>query len=119
MISKTKISKRTLRKRNPEIVETIELAKKNGLLDLGKKLSGSRSNYVNINLDSINHMEDGEILIVGKVLGSGEISKKKRVCALSFSEQAREKLKKAGCEFKTIKQEIEKNKDLKGVKIIG
>ena len=30
----------------------------------------------------------------------------------------KEKLKKAGCEIKTIKQEIEKNKDLKGVKVI-
>ena len=119
MISKTQISKRTQNKRNPELVETIILAKKNGLLELGKKLSSPRSNHLNLNLEGIDKIESEKIVLVGKVLGQGDIKKKKTVCALGFSEQAKEKLKKAGCEVKTIKQEIEKNKDLNGFKIIG
>ena len=119
MISKTQISKRTTRKRNPEIVETIELAKKNGLLDLAKKLSAPKSQYKSVNLSEIGDVGSEGVLVVGKVLGSGEVERKLRVAALGFSEQAKEKLKMAGCEVKTVKEEVQKNKDLKGVKIIG
>ena len=41
-----------------------------------------------------------------------------KVVALNFSEKAKEKLKKAGCEVRTIMEEIEKNKEAKGVKIL-
>lgn len=118
MISKTQISKRIKRKRNPELIETIELAKKNNLLELAKRLSGPKSNYTIINLDELNKLKENKIMIVGKVLGSGNIEKKISISALGFSEQAREKLKKAGCEIRTIKQEIEKNKELKGVEVL-
>ena len=63
-------------------------------------------------------MKENKVLIVGKILGSGEIDKKISVSALGFSKKAEEKLKKAWCDFKLIKQEIEKNPKLKGVKII-
>ncbi len=119
MISKTQISKRTIKKRNPEIVNTIRLAKEKGFLELAKKLSAPKSQYKNINLDVLDRAEGNKFLIVGKVLGSGDIKKKVNISALGFSEQAREKLKKAGCEIKTIKQEIEKDKELKGFTIIG
>ncbi|MFH1358637.1 MAG: uL15 family ribosomal protein [archaeon] len=119
MISKTQISKRATRKRNIEIVESINLAKKNNLLDLAKKLSAPKSQYKSVNLDVLDKFEDDKVLVIGKVLGSGDINKKISVSAFGFSEQAKEKLKKAGCEIKSIKEEISKNKDLKGVKIIG
>jgi len=118
MISKTQISKRTLRKRNPELVETIELAKKNGLLELGKRLSSPRSNYVSINLDALEKVKGDKIIVVGKVLGSGEVGRKVSVAALGFSQQAKEKLKKAGCEIKMIKDELKSNSKLEGVEII-
>jgi len=118
MISKTQISKRKKKKRNPELVKTIELAKKNNLLVLGKKLSGPTKLHSKINLDELNDLEDNKIIVVGKVLGMGSINKKISISALSFSEQAKEKLKKVDCEIKTIKQEIEKNPKLEGVKII-
>jgi len=118
MISKTQISKRTLKKKNPEIVETIELAKKKGLLDLAKRLSGPKRLYSKINLSELEKVKEDKILVVGKVLGQGEIDRKIKVSALGFSEQAKDKLKKAECEVKTIKQEIEKNPKLEGVKII-
>jgi len=118
MISKTQITKRTKRKTNPELVETIEIAKKNNLLDLAKKLSGPTRQQARISLDGLNKLKEDEVIVIGKVLGQGDIKKKISVSALGFSEQAEEKLKKAGCEIKTIKKQIEENKELKDVKII-
>ncbi len=115
MISKTKISKRLKRKTNPKIVETIELAKKNNHLDLAKRLSGPTRLYKKVNVGELNKLGD-KIIVVGKVLGQGEINKKISVGSLGFSEQAKEKLK--GSELMSIKQMIEKNKGLDGVEII-
>lgn len=117
-ISKTKISKRTNRKTNPELVETIDLAKKNNLLELAHKLSGPTRLQKKINLEDLNKLKENKIIVVGKVLGKGDINKKISVFALSFSESALKKLKKNACETNTIKKEIEKNKKLEGVKII-
>ncbi len=118
MISKTKISKRIKRKTNPELVETIELAKKNNLLDLAKKLSGPTRLQSKVNLEDLKKIKEDKILVVGKVLGDGQIERKISIAALGFSKSAFEKLKKKGCETRTIKQEIEKNKKLEGIKII-
>ena len=106
------------RKRNPELIETIKLAKKNNLLKLGKKLTGSTRQYKRINIGELDKMKENNLIIVGKILGSGEIKRKISIFALDFSEQAKEKLKKAGCEFKTIKEGIAKNPKLENVKIL-
>jgi len=118
MISKTKISERVKRKTSPELVKTIELAKKNDLLELAKKLSGSTRQQKRINLDELNKLKENKILVVGKVLGQGDIEGKKEISALGFSKQAEEKLKKAGIQIKSIKQEIESNNKLTDVKIL-
>jgi len=119
MISKTKIEERLIKKKNPEIVETIILAKKKNLIDLAKKLSYPNSHYVSINIDRLNNIKENRVIVVGKVLGSGEINKKISIAALGFSESAKEKLKKAGCEMKTIKKEILNNPKLDKVEIIS
>jgi len=118
MISKTKISKRVKRKTKPELVETIELAKKKDLLDLAKKLSGPTRKQSKISLDKLNKLKENKILVLGKVLGQGNIERKISVAALSFSEQAKEKLEKSKSEMQTIKQFIEKDSKLEGVKIL-
>jgi large subunit ribosomal protein L18e len=99
-------------------VRTINLAKKNNLLELAKKLSGPTRKQKDINMDHLNKLEEKNILIVGRVLGDGDLNKKMSISALGFSKQAKEKLKKAGCEFKLINQEIIDNPTLKGVKIL-
>jgi len=118
MISKTQISQRLKRKTNSELVETIKLATKNNLLELAKRLSGPARFQTKVNLDELDKLKEDSILVAGKVLGNGDINKKISIAALGFSGSAIEKLKKKGCEIKTIKQEIEKNKKLEGVKII-
>lgn len=117
MISKTQITKRILKKRNPEIVETIMLAKKKGLLDLAKRLSGPSRLYSKVNLSELDKI-DSDVVVVGKVLGSGEVLKKKKVAAINFSEQAKMKLKKSGCEIGRIKSFIKDKKNLEGVRVI-
>jgi len=118
MISKTQIKKRSESKRNIYLVKTIELARKNNLLELGKKLSGPTRRQKDINVGELNELNEKKIMLIGRVLGEGNISKKIMISALGFSEQAKEKLAKAGCEMKTIKQEIEDNPKLEGVKIL-
>ena len=95
MKSKTKIEKQTKRKLNPELVETIRLAKKNEKwLEVASILSSPRRERLNINLDKIDkEIKAGETIIIpGKVLSLGEIDKKFKIAALNFSEKAKEKL---------------------------
>jgi large subunit ribosomal protein L18e len=117
-ISKTKISKRMDRKTNPVLVETINLAKKNNFLDLAKKLSTSTKLQSRVSLDKISKLKEDTVIVVGKVLGQGEIEKKIEIAALGFSEQAKDKLSKAGCKMSTIKKYILDKKKLEGVKIL-
>jgi large subunit ribosomal protein L18e len=118
MISKTQISKRARRKRNPELVRTIELARKKNFLELGKRLSGPTRLQSKINLNQLSRLNETKIIVAGKVLGQGDINKKISISALGFSKQANEKLKKADCEIKTILKDIENLKDLRGVTVI-
>jgi large subunit ribosomal protein L18e len=117
MISKTKIETRMKRKTSSELVETINLAKKHDLLDLAKKLSAPTRNHIRVNVGELSRQEEDKIIVAGKVLGQGIIEKKFSVVALGFSEEAKEKMEKAGCKFETIKNAIEKNKKIEGVLI--
>lgn len=121
MKSKTLIEYQLKRKTNNNLVETIVNAKKNdSWLGIASVLVGPRRKRMDMNLSQIDtQAKTGETVVVpGKVLSGGEVSKKFKVVAVSFSAKAEEKLKKAGCEAILISQEIEKNKDAKGVKIL-
>jgi large subunit ribosomal protein L18e len=118
MISKTKINERMNKKGNPALVEAIMIAKKNNQIELAKKLSAPTRKQLSVNVGELNELKEDKVIIVGKVLGGGDLKKKMSIYALGFSGQAMEKLKKAGCEFKTIYEEIKKNPKLTGVKIL-
>ncbi|MEK6893513.1 MAG: 50S ribosomal protein L18e [Nanoarchaeota archaeon] len=120
-VSKTKIKKHLRKKTNPDIIETINLAKEQkSWLALAKIISGSTKNYSSINLDEINKQAAaGDIIVIpGKVLGMGEITKKFKISALAFSTSAKEKIKKEKIEYGFIFEEIKKNPSAKGVKIL-
>jgi len=119
--SKTKIEDQLRKKKNPELVETIILAKKNEKwLEVASRLSGPTRKQDSVNLDKIEKQSKaGDIMVVlGKVLSLGEISKKVRVVALGFSGKAKEKLLELGCEVRLLKDEIKDNKEAKAVKIV-
>ena len=121
MISNTKIGKRVGNKTNSEVVETLLAAKKNVAWNkVAQLISGSRKKYASVNLKEIdNESNDGEtVVIVGKVLGNGKLNKKVRVCAMSFSESAVEKLKDIKSEGIILLEEIKKNPKAEGIKIL-
>lgn len=62
--------------------------------------------------------EGDTVVVPGKVLGSGNVNKKVRICALNFSESAKEKLKESKGEIVTIIEEIKKNPKAEGIKIL-
>lgn len=120
-ISKTKLKRHLSNKTNAELVSTIREAKKyKQWMILAKILASSTKKQPAINLYEIEKATTaGDTLIVpGKVLGIGDITKKIRLCALSFSESAREKLKASKSEAVSILEEIKKNAKAEGVRIL-
>ena len=87
------------------------------LIDLRKTLS-EKLIEISDKETELNEIKENNILVPGKILGEGDIEKKITISALGFSKQAKEKLKKAGCETRTIIKEIETNPTLKGVKVL-
>ena len=73
-----------------------------------------------VNVSKINrYASDGDIVVVpGKVLGAGEINKKVKVAAFSFSYSAIEKIHEAGGETIHILELVKENPKGKGLKII-
>jgi large subunit ribosomal protein L18e len=121
MKSKTKIEKQLQRKTKSSLVRTIISTKKNDKwLEVAKILSGPRSKRANLNLKKIDEeSKAGETIIIpGKVLSQGEITKKIKIVALGFSEKAKEKLLKSKSETLSILEEIKKNPEAKGIKIL-
>jgi len=121
MKTKSKIEKQLQRKTNSKLVETIIACKKNkSWLKVAEILSGPRKNRTNLNLEELNKkVKDEKIVVVpGKILSQGDLDKKIKVVALGFSEKAEEKLKKLGLEIFTILEEIKKNPEAKGIKIL-
>jgi large subunit ribosomal protein L18e len=120
MKSKTLIEKRTKRKNDSELVETIIAAKKNkNWFKVAEIISSSRRNRIDMNLDEIGKKSDKKIVVVpGKVLSQGEVAKKIKIVALKFSERAKEKLIKSGCQIESILDEIKKNPDAKDMEIL-
>ena len=121
MKTKTKIGKQIQKKSNKALVETIIAAKKKAKwLKVAGILSGPRRKAVSLNLREIDeNSKDGETIIVtGKVLSQGEISKKVRIAALGFSKKAEEKLLKSKIPCLSIIEEIKKNPDIKKCRIL-
>ncbi len=121
MKSKTKIKKQLKRKTNSELIEIILFANKNEKWkEVAEILSGPRRNMININLNEISEKtKEGDIVLVaGKVLSQGEVNKKIKIVALDFSEKAKDKLLKSNCEISSIEDEIKKNPNAKGFKIL-
>lgn len=120
-MNRTKIERKLRRKTNQGLVETIISAKKNDKwLKVAHLISMPKRKQIAMNLNEIDKMvKDNEIVIIpGKVLSKGELTKKVRVIALGFSKEANEKLKKGKIETGTIGDEIKKNKEAKNIHIL-
>jgi large subunit ribosomal protein L18e len=126
MKSKTLITKQWQRKLNPELAETIlEAKKKKKWLEIAGILSSPRRKKISLNLDQISRIaaekkakSEDKIVVPGKVLGEGELDKKIKLVAFSFSKSAQDKLKSNKASYSTILEEIKSNPEAKGIKIL-
>ena len=122
MISKTRLKIRIRRKFNPSIIELVRLTSKSSSWDkITKVLAGPTRQYPSFNLNQIDaKVSAGDTLIIpGKVLSQGDLTKKIKICALSISKTAREKLKISKSEFTPLIEEVKKNQKAEGVKILS
>jgi large subunit ribosomal protein L18e len=105
MKSKTHIENQLKKKRNPELVNAVILAKKNPEWKrLAEILTNSTRKAKEFNLNELDSFQHETIVVPGKVLSQGEINSKKTIIALNFSEKAKEKLLKKGCKTMNIKE---------------
>lgn len=121
MKTKTKIGKQLEKKRNDELISTIVAAKKKkAWLKVASSLATPRRIRPEFNLDEIDNLaKDGETIVIpGKVLSQGEITKKIKIVAFKFSKKAKEKLLKSKIQISGIVDEIEKNPDAKDIKVL-
>lgn len=116
------------KKTNPNLVRLINDLKEKAReeeapiwRDVAERLEKPSSNWAEINLSNIQrHAEEGEKIVVpGKVLGAGFLTKKVSVGSFKFSNSARKGIKEAGGESLTIRELAERNPNGSGVKIIG
>lgn len=121
-VSQTQLKQRKHRKSNPSLIETIDLARKNkSWIRLAQIIGNSTRKHAAVNLSDIDALVKNEKVVVvpGKVLGSGVLSKKVRIAALSYSSSASEKLTKSKVDFVTLADEIKKNPKAEGIIIIA
>ncbi len=87
---------------------------------VAKILAGPTRNYASKNLSEIdNETKAGDtVIVIGKVLSKGNLTKKIRLCALAVSEKARERIKDSKSEIVSILEEINKNPKAEGIKVL-
>jgi large subunit ribosomal protein L18e len=121
MLSKTTIKSRARRKTNLYLSETIREANKNkAWAKVASIIAIPTRMYTDVNLKQIDEVTKAgdTVLIPGKVLSSGNLSKKVRICSFSISESAKEKLAETKSEYVSILQEIKENPKCEGIKVI-
>jgi large subunit ribosomal protein L18e len=120
-MSKTTLKERMHKKTNPRLAAAIYLALKTpAWLKLAKLLSQSTKKQSSVNLGEIDKQTSmgDSVLVPGRVLGVGEITKKIRICSFGISKEALERLSKTKSEWVYILDEIKKNPRAEGLKII-
>ena len=120
-LSRTSLKERVRKKTSPMISGALALAIKTlAWSKHAKMLSQSTRKHSSVNLSDIDSkvsMVD-TVLVPGKVLSIGEITKKIKICSFGISKEALEKLKKTKSSWTSIVDEIKSNQKAEGLKII-
>lgn len=120
MISQTKIKVRSARKENPQKSETVNTLRKTNPFwaNVASILVRPRRQNITISLQKLDKKtKDGEVIVVpGKVLATGELTKKITIGAFSFSGSVKAKAKNA--KMLSLEQMAETYKTGTGVRII-
>ncbi|MEK6926996.1 MAG: 50S ribosomal protein L18e [Nanoarchaeota archaeon] len=115
------IKSKIVRKTNPSFLNMLQLARKQkNWVQYSHMLSGPTRSQVSINLSSISEQTKAgdTVIIPGKVLSSGNLTHKVRICALGISASAKAKLKESKSEYVSIAEEIKVNPKAEGLKVI-
>lgn len=117
-----------IKKTNPILISLIQELKKHSnendapiWKDIAKRLEKPSKNWPIVNLKHIStYASDKEIaLIPGKVLSTGNLTKKIQIAAWSFSEKAKVKIKKSGGKYLSIEELIKSNPKGTDIRILG
>ena len=120
--------KRINRKSNAELVQAITSLKKAARdndapiwKSIAKRLEGPSRNWPTVNISKLeyNSQKNSKIVVPGKLMGSGNLTKKVTVSAYSLTKSATEKIEKAGGKFVHYSDFIKSNPKGKDVMVIG
>ena len=102
------------------LIETLVRTKKPVWRKIAYELSRPRRQRVEVNLSKIDQYapEDATVVVPGKVLGSGVISKKVTVAAFTFSDSAKRMIGSVGGKAVTIEGLHKTNPEGRGVIIL-
>jgi large subunit ribosomal protein L18e len=119
---------RTIRKENPELVRTlIELRRASKAHSaplwgaVAERLAKPRHQGIPVNVGHLERLVAPQetVVIPGKLLAAGRLTKPLTVAAFHYSEQAREKIHGAGGKALTIDELLKARPDGAGVRIVG
>lgn len=107
---------------NPVLVETIELLEQQEASlwsDVAENLGKVNRQRPEVNLSDIErNTEEGDTVVVpGKVLGSGRLTKEVNVAAFKASSSARSSIEEEG-EFFFIQELVDENPEAEGLKMV-
>ena len=117
-----------IKKTNPVLTSLIQELKKQAFendapiwKDIALRLEKPLRNWPVVNLDKIDKYinEKETALIPGKVLSSGNLTKKVSIAAWNFSDKSVEKIKAAGGKTLTIQDLVKNNPKGKDIRILG
>ena len=118
MISKTKLKEKIRKKKNPNLINLVHFLKKQSpfWVDVSELLARPKRKSIKVDIARIDKISkpNSTVVVPGKVLSEGELTKSIVLAAFSFSEKSKSKLKKA----KIIKIEELAKQNKKGENII-
>ena len=119
----SKVEKAQSRKENMELVSLVDKLKKEKKpiwKKVVKELLAPRRNRAQVNISKLDQLcnEGAVILVPGKVLGAGNLSKKLTIAAFSFSQSAKKLIDGSGSKAVTIEELYSSHPDGKGVLLI-
>jgi len=122
-MKKTNIKDISKRKGNAfllSLVETLNKEKKRIWKSVAYELSKPRKKKVEVNVSKIDiyTKEGASVIVPGKVLGAGRLSKKVLVAAFSFSDTAKKAIEEAGGKAMSIEALLKSNPTGREVMII-
>jgi large subunit ribosomal protein L18e len=112
------MGKRRIKKTNPTLLKLVERLRRESFenkapvwRDIADRLLKPRSQWAEVNVSKIERFasENDVIIVPGKLLGAGVISKKVSVAAFNCSDTAKDKIASAGGKSMSIEELLESN----------